>query len=333
MDQTIDIDTVRAIDSACRAARPRPQHGDLLNRLESAAPAHRFEARVSRNGWFRLGGLITPTGEPITDDIQSWAEAAWSLADEDGARLLAACRGEAEESDLRFDIGLPSTREAPIVTRFAGLTHYFVARYGNAPESFVQLEVEELREVTSHRLGEHGNPDSVEDLVAAPRKATEGRPVGMPVYRLRRVHDMARVVARMTLQLAGETAGALRFVADWNRSRAAAEPMSEHWLMQISNWTDRYRVERIGIKPIPVKDSILPPVPEAAHGVELANSLIAYDRQAGYPMAWFFDLVAGRGVPESLARAVLAQWEAGYRYLPERDMACVADYCRRPYRC
>lgn len=193
MEQTLDIDLVRAIDNACRAARPRPQHGDLLARLENAAVAYRFKYRASRNGWFRLGGLITPTGEPVTDDIMGWAEAAWAMSDEDGARLMAACRGEPDEADLRFDIGLPEHPDCPIVTRFAGITHYFVARYGNSPESFVQLEVEELREVTSHRLGEQGLPESVEDLVAAPRRASEGRPVGMPVYRLRRIHDMARV--------------------------------------------------------------------------------------------------------------------------------------------
>ncbi|MCB1887747.1 MAG: hypothetical protein KDH20_09075 [Rhodocyclaceae bacterium] len=333
MEQTLDIDTVKAVEEACRSARPRPQHGDLLARLEQALPAAHFKYRASRNGWFRPGGLITPSGEPITDEILGWAEAAWEMADEDGARLMAACRGDDTEQALRRAIGLPAGRDAPIVTRFSGVTHYFSARYGASPESFLQLEVEEIREVTSHRLGEQGEPDSVEDLVSAPRTDSEGRPVGMPVYRMRRVHDMARVMARMTLQMAGETAGSVRFASDWARSRAGSVALCDHWVLKVSNWTDRYGVERIGIRPAPVRESLRPPAPGLLSGVELANALSDYDRQAGYPMAWFFNLVGSRGVPESIARAVDDQWQAGYRFLSEQDMACIQDYCSRPYRC
>ncbi|MCB1956361.1 MAG: hypothetical protein KDG55_11840 [Rhodocyclaceae bacterium] len=333
MEQTLDIDTVRAVEDACRASRPRPQHGDLLSRLERALPAAQFKYRVSRNGWFRPGGLITPSGEPITDNILKWSEAAWELADEDGARLMAACRGDASERALRRAIGLPNDQDAPIVTRFSGVTHYFTARYGASPECFLQLEVEEVREITSHRLGEQGEPDSVEDLVSAPRAASEGRPVGMPVYRMRRVNDMARVMARMTLQLAGETSGAVRFAADWARCRAASAALCDHWVLKVSNWTDRFGVERIGIRPSPVRESLLPPVPAALSGVELANALTDYDRQAGYPMAWFFNLVGSRGVPDAMAHVVESQWRAGYRFLSEQDICCIQDYCSQPYRC
>ncbi|MCB1907632.1 MAG: hypothetical protein KDH15_09705 [Rhodocyclaceae bacterium] len=333
MEQTIEPETILAIDEVCRASFPRPQHGDLLRRLGIALPGHRFEMRARRNGWFRPGGLITPTGEPITDDIQSWAEAAWKLADEDAGRLLAACHGEPAEADLRSEIGLPDRHEAPIVTRYSGVTHYFVSRYAEAPEAFIQLEVEELREVTSHRLGDGGAIDSVEDLVAPPIDDAEGRPVGTPIYRLRSIHDISRLIARVAVQGGSAPSSALRFFGDWRRSRAATVAVSAHWLLNISAWTDGYGVERIGIKPISSRAFAPTPVPPGASGVDLANELIRYDRQAGYPMAWFFDMVAGRGVPDTIARAVFEQWQAGYRYLPERDASCVADYCRRPYRC
>lgn len=332
MEQTLDIDLVEAIEAACRAARPRPRQADLLRQLEDGVSHFHFCHGLTRNGWFRPGGLIMPSGEPVTDDVTRWAEAAWSLAGEDGARLLAACRGDGDEADLRAEIGLPAGSDSPIVTRLAGASHYLYASYGASPEAFVQLEVEELREVTSHRLADQGVPDDIEDLVTAPLVACEGRPVGMPVYRLRRVHDMARVMARMTLQHAGETAPAIRFLSDWARSRAAAKPLCEHWLLVTLDWRDRYGIERIGLKPLAVREHLRPPLPEPIDGVDLANALLDYDRQSGYPMAWYFDLVAGRGVSEALAHAVLAQWQEGFRYLPERDLACVADYCRRPYR-
>ncbi|MCB1916273.1 MAG: hypothetical protein KDG52_11230 [Rhodocyclaceae bacterium] len=333
MELTIDSEALRAVDEACRASAPRPQHGDLLRRLAIALPGQRFEARPRRNGWFRPGGLITPTGAPIADDIQCWAESAWAMAEEDAGRLLAACSGDPAESELRREIGLPGRHEAPIVTRHSGVTHYFVARYGDAPEAFIQLEVEELREVTSHRLAIGCPVDSVEDLVAPALDDAEGRPVGTAVYRLQRIHDMSRLIARVAGQGSGEPAGVLRFLDDWKRSRAASTAVSAHWLMRVSRWTDDFGVERVGIRPVSARTYAPTPLPQGVSGVDLANELRRYDRQAGYPMAWFFDMAAGRNGPEGLARAVFEQWQAGYRYLPERDAACVAEYCRRPYRC
>ena len=86
------------------------------------------------------------------------------------------------------------------------------------------------------------------------------------------------------------------------------------------------------MRPISVAETLQPPAPEAAAGVQLANALLGYDRQAGYPMAWYFNMLTGRRVPDAVAAEVLAEWEQGYRYLPERDMACVADFGKRPYR-
>jgi hypothetical protein len=332
MEQTVDIDLVHAVEAACQVSRPRPHHPDLMARLTEAAPGRSFAHRASRGGWFRPGSVVTAQGELISPDLTGWAEAAWEAADEDGARLQAACLGRPEEADLRFDIGLPPEGGAPVATRLAGITHYFSAQYGKAPEAFIQLEVEETREVASHRPGEGSVPDSVEDLISPRQHEGDGRPLKPPAYRLRRVHDIARVLARLTLQQVGSTPAAVRFMADWSLAQNGGTPLAEHWLMQISNWNDRFGVARIGLKPLSLKEHLRPPVPEGADGVALSRALLEYDRRAGYGLAWYFDMVASRGVPVALAEQVSDHWEAGFRYLPERHAKVVLDYVRTPYR-
>jgi hypothetical protein len=332
MEPTVDRALLSAVEGACQAARPRPHHPDLLARLAEAALGKDFVHRASRGGWFRPGCVVTAQGELICPDLSTWAEAAWEAADEDGTRLQAACLGRPEEADLRFDIGLPPEGGAPMATRQAGITHYFTAQYGSAPEAFLQLEIEETREVASHRLGEGAVPDSVEDLISPRHPDGDGRPLKPPVYRLRRIHDIARVLARLTLQQVGSTPAALRFLADWSLAQGDKTPLAEHWLMQFSHWNDRFGVERIGLKPLSVREHLRPPVPEGADGVALSHALQEYDRRAGYGLAWFFDMVAGRGVPVSLAEQVSDHWEAGFRYLPERHAKCVMDFVRTPYR-
>lgn len=331
MEQTVDSERLRAIEAACRAARPRPHHPDLLAHLAAAAPGWTFVHRLSRGGWFRPGSVVTPQGELISPDLTTWAEAAWEAADEDGARLQAACLGR-DEADLRFDLGLPPEGGAPVATRQAGITHYFTAQYGSAPEAFIQLEIEELREVASHRLGEGETPDSVEDIISPRHHDADGRPLRPPVYRLARINDIARVLARLTLQQVGSTPSAVRFLADWSMAQGGGKALADHWLMQISHWSDRFGVQRIGLKPLPLKEHLRPPAPEGQDGVAMSRALVEYDRRAGYGLAWYFNMVAGRGVPVGLAELVSDHWEAGFRYLPERHAKCVMDFVRTPYR-
>jgi hypothetical protein len=332
MERTVNTDLEKALRAACEAARSRPHHADLLAKLAAAAPDYHFVHRMSCGGWFRPGGVVTARGERISSDLTSWAEAAGEAADEDGARLLAACTGRPEEEDLRFDIGLPPEADAPLVTHHAGITHYFTVQYGDAPEAFLQVEIEELREVVSHRLSEIEAPDSVEDLISPSKGHADGRPIKPAIYRLRRINDIARVLTRLTLQQNGVVAPAVRFVSDWSRSLGASELLNDHWVMEISSWQDRFGVERIGLKPLPLNEHLRPPVPEEGSGADLGRALIDYDRRAGYRLAWFFDMVSGRGVPSSLAAQVGDHWEAGFRYLPERHARCVLDFLRAPYR-
>ncbi len=68
-----------------------------------------------------------------------------------------------------------------------------------------------------------------------------------------------------------------------------------------------------------------------ARGLALYEALQRFDRQAGYPMAWFFHMLTTKIVPHSVANAVIDDVQAGFSYLPERDVKVIKDWLHRPY--
>jgi hypothetical protein len=68
-----------------------------------------------------------------------------------------------------------------------------------------------------------------------------------------------------------------------------------------------------------------------ARGLALFDALQRFDRQIGYPMAWFFHTLTTKTVPHAVAVAVVEDMNSGFSYLPERDIAAVKDWLHRPY--
>jgi hypothetical protein len=54
-------------------------------------------------------------------------------------------------------------------------------------------------------------------------------------------------------------------------------------------------------------------------GVSLHNLLTRFDRQAGYPFAWFFYMVKGKLVSSHSGLAVFKDISGDFSYLPERN--------------
>ena len=50
-----------------------------------------------------------------------------------------------------------------------------------------------------------------------------------------------------------------------------------------------------------------------------------------YPMAWFFHMLTTKRVPHAVASIVADDVQAGFNYLPDRDLAVVKDWLFRPY--
>ncbi|MFN3987720.1 MAG: hypothetical protein ACK4KV_19685 [Rhodocyclaceae bacterium] len=334
---------------ACHAHRPVPGHGPLIDALRSKG-APDFTARVSRGGWYRPGRILSGDGSVIADDALAWLEDAWRSVDEDGVRLADRLR-----------------ERGYLLTRELGVTHYLVAVRGKAPADYLQLEIEELREVISHPLGQgfgttaagvtdaegsdaghHGapairTPDSVESLLVPPVDAPPPQPQGPPRYRFRRVLDMAAQIAALAAQ-PGQAPAVMRFLDEWATSSAGRQRhFSDHWVLTLREHLDRYRQTRLtatpfAAHPLPwagigatAEGSTSAVEDDTLQGTALAQRLYDYDRLAGYTFAWYFQMVSSRKVPRSLAARVDADLHGDMAYLPARDAALVAGWVAEPY--
>ena len=83
---------------------------------------------------------------------------------------------------------------------------------------------------------------------------------------------------------------------------------------------------------IPIKNN-LPHLEDFAgkKGSALSNILTRFDRQAGYPFAWFFYMVKGKLVSTHSAESVYRDISSDFAYLPERDEAVLRDWIAPPY--
>lgn len=294
---------------ACASSRPAPGHAMLLDALWRAASID-FELRVSRGGWYRAGRILGPDGGCVTDDALGWLERAWAQADGDPQALAG--------------------HDGHTVTRFEGVTHYFVAPLGTGSGDFLQLEVEELHERASFRFGADAPvPDSVDALIAPRGASSAALADGPPHYSFRRLTDIDAFVARLASQ-AGSAPPVVRFLAEWDASGRGQRRFCDHWVLALSEHEDRYRQKRLAAAPVPVRAPCWAGGGDS-RGIALAQQLHEFDRDAGFRAAWYFHMVCGHRVPREVAPRVFADLQAGMAYLPERDAALVAGWLRDPY--
>lgn len=297
---------------------PRPHHAALLALTGRLLPHCAFKYVMSRGGWHRPGGVVRADGSRVSDDIERWVDAA-----------LADCGGDWQVLLDRYaDAGL-------LATRLVGRTHYFVAPYAEAPDGFLQLEVEELQEVADRPLIDPQRPpaDAMELIDPPAIDTLPAHPLGRPYYRFGRLTDMRLALASDAQAEAGESALA-RFLSEWTASSAAQRgPFCAHWIMDLRDHLDRYGNRRLKATPVSRHARALKPFhwhPEA-RGVGLAEQLHAFDRAAGYPAAWYFHLVAGGLTPPEVAQAIGQDLAADYRYLPECDTRLIQGWLAAPY--
>ncbi len=66
-------------------------------------------------------------------------------------------------------------------------------------------------------------------------------------------------------------------------------------------------------------------------GAEMAKALHSFDRKVGYPFAWYFLMLNRKGVPTTVAEAVLRDQMEAYAYLPARDLKILREWEQRSY--
>jgi hypothetical protein len=307
------------IRGACTATAVAAGPASLAKEIGERLPDWSFREILCRGGWYRLGGVVGPAGERVSDALEAWA--AEQLDQRDGD--LAVLQEDFVDSGLR-------------ATQWVGRTHYLVAATGAGSTDFLQLEVEDLQEMLAHPLFERDAVPSTLDEVVDARAgfAVPGEaPLAAARYAFRRLTHVGDLLARMRSQSL-EPQPIHRFVADWDASSAGpASAFCNHWALALREHLDRYKQTLVRATPIAARNGEPPrfTAREGTSGLALHNALLAFDRAVGYPFAWYFGLLTGKAVPHWLPAAVASDAAAGFSYLPERDLAIVKQWLHRPY--
>lgn len=310
-DSLAPADLQWRIAEICQTLATPGDFQSLLAAVQAALPGMTVRHAMTRGGWHRLGGVVDLNGGRIAHNITDWAHA------ESG--------GDVETLLLKLET------VQYFATRLNGQTHYLAAQTGTTAGDAIQIEIERLQEVLDRSLTDPDwFPDSVEEFIDPldfPR--LEPEPVGGPRLLFRRLTRISDLVA-------SEDAGPRlkRFLHDWDRSSAAeSEDFSAHWVLAIREYQDRDGEDRLSAKPIPVAAARIPALPDAevARGAALANQIHGFDRELGYPFAWYFHMLTNPKVSHRLAEAVHADLMGAYDYLPARDLRVLRDWYLDPY--
>ena len=291
----------------------------LTREIALFAPQYCFRNVLTRGGWYRLGGVIDEFGDRVADDIVRWAE--HELAERDG------------DLHALIDAIAPNQLKA---TRLTGQTHYLVAPTGSNAADFVQIEIEELQEVVSHILFAGEEAGSLDEAIDPSTRAGEPpalAPIGAPFFTLRRITSISDLMQRIAVQRP-ELQNIHCFLDAWQSSSAGnTTHFSNHWVLAIREHLDRFQQNIIQATPVAAVNGVPPKFESVfgARGMVLNESLQRFDRQAGYPMAWFFHMLTTKTVPQAVAASVIEDVLNGFSYLPERDVKLVRNWLHHPY--
>ena len=313
---------------ACKVSPVAAGPAALAREIAKHLPDWSFREILCRGGWYRLGGVVGESGSRIADNLEQWAADALDERGGDLTVLLEDYAGSA----LR-------------ATHITGRTHYLVAASRNGGSTdYLQLEVEDLQETYAQTLfSRDPAPGTLDELVDARCSPCEdcadhrcGTPIGTATYQFRRLVHIGDLLARMRTQSL-EAQPIHRFVADWEASSAGpASAFCNHWAIALREHLDRYQQTITRATPVAAYDGALPrfAAREGTNGLSLHSALTTFDRALGFPMAWYFSLITGKGakaIPHWVPSAVASDSAAGFSYLPERDLAVIKQWLHKPY--
>jgi len=315
MTSVLAPDVLSKLDQRILQSRPNPGHGALREVLNTTCPDLEWHLVHSRKGWHRIGGVIDKNGDRIADNLQIWIE-------------------EESKGDL-LDLFLRFEDKDLLATKICGTTHYLTASTGPKPWDFVQIEVDELHEVSDRHLFDPDSPpDEIEDVLS-PENPTRVEPMHLSraTYQLRKCWDVSDAHKRMTTASSADSLLILRFFDEWTLSRANSKSFCHYFVLHMVNFVDRFGEQRLQATPISVVKEGLPPLPSFAdRGVDLSRFLNEFDRAVGCPFAWYFCMVSGvdDGL-QGVARAAVEDNIGPYNYLPDGDCAIVQNWVKDSY--
>jgi len=297
-----------------------PDHNDelILAKLQSLTPD--YPIRLARTGaeWYRLGGIVDMDGNRIANDLIEWTERTYIECGKNLQTLI----DHAREQKL-------------IATRQTGNTLYFVIQTGSKAEQFIQIDIDKTHEMSDRLLvNEHNPPEDLEEFIdPLDPECIETFCIGTSRYSYRRKTDVSIFMDEINKYHIKEHP-VQRFMDDWNRSSAQQKAaLCDDWIVRPFRHTGRFGEQIINVEIINTQQKNVPQLDDinGKKGTSLHNLLTRFDRQAGYPFAWFFYMVKGKLVSPHSGVAVFKDISGDFSYLPERDVAVLKDWINTPY--
>jgi hypothetical protein len=315
-DSTFTLDG-QALAKICKQTLPHPDEHLLLTKLKQLNPDYPLHLAHVSVEWYRIGGIVDVSGKRIANDLIEWTE-----------RTFKEC---GQNLHTFIDYALEQNL---IATRITGNTLYIVMRTGSHAEDFVQIEIDKTQEVSDRFLVDELNPpeDLEEFIDPLSPKPIQPFAIGTARYQYRRKTDVAVFMAEMSKHPFTEHP-AQRFMDDFNRSSAGQEAIFCHdWIIRPYRHTGRFGEQIVDVDILNTQKKNIPYLENlAAKGHALHTQLNRFDRQAGYPFAWFFYMLKGLWVPTQLGVMVYKDISKDFSYLPERDVAVLKDWISTPY--
>lgn len=309
------LSNAEQLRAVCEASPVSPGHAALIGALKDLMPDMDFAVAYERTGWHRIGGVMLRDGTRISDNLRDWAET--------------------ELVEVGPDMDLPENFEDYLATRMDGRTIYLIASTGPKAWDFAQLELEVLQEVIDRELfPEDFIAEDIEEFLD-PRGVTRVAPklVGEEHYRFRSVHNIAHLMAGLDTSI-HTNRRFVRFLEDWSNSRAGYYArFSDHWVLRLFRYVDRFGEQKLEATPISLGTiERISLGEERPAGGDLARLFAEFDKATGYPMAWYFHMLASQKDLHVIAeQAYLDHKDNEFAYLPEQDLAVVRAWYREPY--
>ena len=315
-EQTIAL-SGQQISALCKKLIPGKDDELLLNKLQQLITDHPLRLAKVGDEWYRLGGVVDSDGQHIAHDLNEWVE-----------RTYLEC-GQNFQTLIDHAI-----EQQYIATKQTGRTLYFVIETGEKAEDFMLLEIDKTHEVSDRLLiNEAELPEDLEDIIdPLSPESIESYTLGHSQYQYRRKTDIKLFMQTLNAHHAQEHP-VQRFMDDWNRSSAGKTLFSNDWIIRPYQHTGRYGEQIVNAEIINVNQKSLPHLEDLVgkHGNSLNKLLGRFDRQAGYPFAWFFYMVKGKLVSPHNAEAVYKDITGDFAYLPKCDEAILRDWISSPY--
>lgn len=302
----------------CRTTAASDDDSVLLAALEQRYPALDFRLTHGSEEWYRIGGVVDSLGNRLAKDISEWADRAFIECGQNFKTLVRHCR----ENGL-------------VATRHQGTTLYIAASVGEMAEDFLQIEVDRLQEVRDRLLvGSDHRPQDLEELIDPIDPIDlDQEPLGPVAYVYRRKTEVAVFMEELAKHQAVKHP-VQRFMEDWNRSNAGRQRRFCHeWNLKLHQARGRFGEKKMDVAVMPVNSTPLPRMETQAgrKSTALQSALGHFDKQAGFPFAWFFYMAAKQYVPPLFGDAVYKDLDTDFAYLPYRDATILREWVADPY--